>query len=567
MLENDPRSAAAVTASAWNAMEAQTLSTTETPTSTSGARRRISLTGHTTRVLAATAVLALGLAACSGGPSSTNAVGGSKKNSIEATLAFTLSSGFDPANASSAVATAANQHIFEGLVDLDPSTREPYLALAKAQPTASADGLTWTVQLRDGAKFSDGTPVTADDVAHSFNRVLKPSDPAAPPLMQGFISFIDKVTAKDATTAEFTLKYPFALFPQRIAVIKIVPKAKTADAAASKAFDTAPIGSGPYKLDSASKESGLKFSKNTSYNGPKPAGVDTMTWNTTTEASARVADLQGGRVQAIESVPYLNVDSLKGKYTVEEKQAFNQVFLMFNTKAKPFDDKRVRQALHYAINKDTVIKTALNGYGTAATSYLDEGNPNYQKAATVYDYNPEKAKALLKEAGVTNLSFTLDTTDNNVVKDVAPLLVESWKAIGVNVTLNTQPSSAIYGDVVPKDTFRVLAASGDPSVFGVDPDLLLRWFYYGETWPGQRYRWDAADRKKMSGLLDKAAQSTDENERKTLWKQAIDLVADEVPLYPILQTKIVTAYDPTKLEDFKPAPTTGLYFLDVTRKG
>lgn len=544
------------------------MTTTDTPTP-AASRRRLPLTARSTRVLASSTVLALGLAACSGGPSSTNAVNdkGTKATSIEATMAFTLSSGFDPANASSAVATAANAHIFEGLIDLDPATREPFLALAKADPTVSADGLTWTVQLRDGAKFSDGTPVTADDVAHSFTRVLKPADPAAPPLMQGFISFVDSVTAKDATTAEFKLKTPFALFPQRIAVIKIVPKAKTADAAASKAFDTAPIGSGPYKLDSASKESGLKFSKNPNYNGSKVAKAQTLSWNTTTEASARVADLQGGRVQAIEQVPYLNVDSLKGKYDVEEKQAFNQVFLMFNTSAKPFNDKRVRQALHYAIDKNSVIKTALNGFGTPASSYLDEGNANYQKAATVYDYDAAKAKSLLAEAGASNLSFTLDTTDNAIVKDVAPLLVEAWKAIGVTATLNTQPSSAIYGDVVPKDTFRVLAASGDPSVFGTDPDLLMRWFYYGETWPAKRYRWDEGHRTQIAGILDKAAQSTDEAERKTLWKQALDIVADEAPLYPILHTKVVTAFDKTKVDDFAAAPTTGLYFLDTSRKG
>lgn len=544
------------------------MSTTDTPT-TAARRRRLPVTARSTRLLASSAVIAMSLAACSGGPSSTNAVNdaGTKPTSIESTLAFTLSSGFDPANASSAVATAANAHIFEGLVDLDPATRKPYLALAKADPTASADGLTWTVQLRDGAKFSDGTAVTAEDVAHSFTRVLKPADPAAPPLMQGFISFIESVTAKDATTAEFKLKAPFALFPERIAVIKIVPKAKTADAAASKAFDTAPIGSGPYKLDSASKESGLKFSKNTNYNGPKAAKAETLSWNTTTEASARVADLQGGRVQAIEQVPYLNVDSLKGKFEVQEKQGFNQVFLMFNNSTAPFNDKRVRQALHYAIDTNSVIKTALNGYGTPATSYLDEGNANYQKAATVYNYDAAKAKALLAEAGVSNLRFTLDTTDNAIVKDVAPLLVEAWKAIGVTATLNTQPSAAIYGDVVPKDTFRVLAASGDPSVFGTDTDLLMRWFYYGETWPTKRYRWDAAHRTQVAGLLDKAAQSTDEAERKNLWKQALDIVADEAPLYPILHTKVVTAYDKTKLEGFAAAPTTGLYFLDASRKG
>ncbi|MFG3709016.1 ABC transporter substrate-binding protein [Micromonospora sp. NPDC047670] len=518
--------------------------------------------------VATAATLALGLAACSGGPASTNAVSNGKGGkSIEATMAFTLSSGFDPANASSAVATAVNQHIFEGLVDLDPITREPYLALAKAFPVASADGRTYTVSLRDGAKFSDGAPVTAEDVAWSFNRVLKPADPAAPPLMQGFVPFIDSVTAKDATTAEFTLKYPFALFAERIAVIKILPKAKTADAAAAKAFDTAPIGSGPFKMDSASKESGIKLSRNPSYNGPRPAKADTMTWNTTTEAAARVSDLQGGRVQAIESVPYLNVDSLKGKYTVDVKQAFNQVFLMFNTKAAPFDDKRVRQALHYAIDKDAVIKTALSGYGSPATSYLDEGNKDYQKAATVYDYNPDKAKALLAQAGVTNLSIQLDTTDNSVVKDVAPLVVEQWKKIGVNASLNTVPSAAIYGDVVPKDTFRVLMATGDPSVFGIDTDLLMRWFYYGETWPGKRYRWNDADRKAMAALLDKAAQTSDETARKALWKQALDMVADEVPLYPILHTKVVTAYDPAKVTGFSGAATTGLYFLDTSRSG
>lgn len=512
--------------------------------------------------------LAVALAACSGGPASTNAVGDGKGGtSIEATLAFTLSSGFDPSNASSAVATAVNQHVFEGLVDLDPITREPYNALAKSDPTPGADGRTYTVTLRDGAKFSDGTPVTAEDVAWSFTRVLKPADPKAPPLMQGFVSFLDTVTAKDATTVEFTLKYPFALFSERIAVIKIVPKAKTGDAAAAKAFDTAPIGSGPFKVDSASKESGIKLSRNANYNGPRAAKVETMTWNTTTEASARVSDLQGGRVQAIEAVPYLNVDSLKDKYTIDVKQAFNQVFLMFNNSAAPFSDKRVRQALHYAIDKEAVIKTALNGYGSPATSYLDEGNKAYQKAATVYDYNPDKAKALLQEAGVTNLSFRLDTTDSSVVKDVAPLVIEQWKKIGVNATLNTVPSSAIYGDIVPKDTFRVLMATGDPSVFGVDTDLLMRWYYFGETWPGQRYRWSDADRKAMGDLLDKAAQTSDETARKALWKQALDMAADQVPLYPILHTKVVTAYDPAKVDGFSGASTTGLYFLGTGRTG
>lgn len=514
--------------------------------------------------VAAAMAVAIGLSACSG-PSSSNG-GSSGSDSIESTLAFALSSGFDPDNASSAVATAANQHIFEGLVDLDPITRKPYLALAASEPTASKDGLTWTVTLREGATFSDGTPVTTEDVAHSFTRILKPEDPAAPPLMAGFISFIKSVEATDDTTVTFTLADKFPLFAERIAVVKIVPKALTADAAASEKFDTAPIGSGPFKLDSASAESGLKLSKNDSYNGPKPAQVKTMTWNTNTDGSARIADLEGGRVQAIEAVPYLNADSLKGKFEVTEKQAFNQAFLMFNNSAAPFDDKRVRQALHYALDTDQIIKTGLNGYGTAASSYLDEGNPAYQKASTVYDYDAAKAKQLLADAGAENLKFELVTTDASFIKDIAPLVIESWKKIGVTATLNTVPSSAVYGDLVPSDTFRVLLASGDPSVFGTDPDLLMRWFYYGATWPEDRARWTTPEAKQVSDLLDEAAETEDEAERSGLWKQVLDIVAEEAPLYPILHTKVVTAYDADAIDGFEGPATTGLYFLDAKRK-
>jgi peptide/nickel transport system substrate-binding protein len=547
-----------------------------------------------TGTLSAAAGIAAMLAAC-GGPASTNAVnntsaqgggttGGATSGStcssgagtatgggsgpsgdIECTLAFTLSSGFDPMNASSAVATCANQHMFEALIDLDPIDRKPYPALAKEQPSASDDGLTWTVSLRDGAKFSDGSDVTADDVVWSFTRCL---DPANKALMGQFIPFIDKVTAKDKSTAEFTLKFPFSLFPQRIAVVKIVPKAKTGDAAASKTFDTAPIGSGPFQLVSADSTAGVKMKANPNYNGPRPAKVNTITMNTTPDNSARMNDLQGGRSQAIEAVPYASASALKGsQFTLDDKQAFNCLFLMFNCSAKPFDDKRVRQALFYGFDTDKVITTALQGYGTAATCYLDEGNAAYSKASTVYTYDPDKAKSLLADAGVKDLSFELVTTNTGFIADSAPVIIESWKSIGVTATLNTNPSSAVYGTLVPSDKFRVLAASGDPTVFGPDADLLLRWFYYGTTWPNDRYRWDEADAKKCASMIDEAAQAKDAAAQKQKWQEIFDFVADEVPLYPLFHTKTLTGFDPAKLDGFAGAATTGLYFLNVGRKG
>ena len=549
------------------------------PAGLTGVNRRAFL--KYTGMLSAAAAASAALAAC-GGPASTNSVNsqssatttgtaasgssapGAPQGTIEATLGFQLSSGFDPMNASSAVALVGNMHTMESLVDIDMTTRQPYLALAKAQPTVSTDGLTWTVVLRDGAMFSDGTPVTATDVAWSFNRVL---DPANKALLATFLPFLDSVTAKDAATAVFKLKYPFRLFPTRIACIKIVPKAKTGDATASKTFDTAPIGSGPFTLVSSNATSGIKLAANAKYNGPRPALVSAITLNTTTDSSARVSDLQGGRSQAIEAVPYLNAATLQGKFQVDEHQSFNQMFLMFNCSAAPFSDKRVRQALHYALDTEKIIKVALQGFGTAATSYLDQDNAGYQKAATVYGFDQAKAKSLLKDAGAENLSFELVTTNTGFITDSAPLLISMWKDIGVTATLNTAPSSAVYGQLVPDAKFRVLAASGDPTVWGPnDVDMLLRWFYSGQTWPVDRYRWDVATAKQCTDLIDTAAKAKDDATQKTTWKQVLDLLADQVPLYPIFHVKTVTASDATKLSNFKGLNTTGLDFLGVARK-
>lgn len=521
-----------------------------------------------TGMLSAATALTASLAAC-GGTSNTSASSsgsqtakgtpGHPQGTITATAAFLFFGGFDPMITSGAVGTAVNQHVFEALVDLDPITRAPYLALAKAQPTASADGLTWTATLRDGAKFSDGTPVTTEDVAWSFTRIL---DPANKSILAPFLSFLDSASAQNATTVQFKLKSPFVLFPQRIAVVKIVPKAKTGNAAASKAFDAAPIGSGPFKVDSASATSGVVMSNNPNYNGPRPALVTQIVLHTNTDNSARLNDLQGGQSQAIEAVPYLDASSLKGQFQVDVKQAFNLLYLMFNCSAAPFNDKRVRQALFYAIDTKKVISTALSGYGTPATGYLDEANKDFQQASTVYNYDPGKAKSLLQAAGVSNLSFELVTTNTAFIADSAPVIIDSWKQIGVNATLNTAPTASVLANLVPADNFRVLAGSGDPSVYGPDTDLLLRWYYYGPTWLTNRARWTDPAYQQLQTLIATASTQSG-NDQKATWKKAFDLIADQVPLYPLYHTKTITGSDPKKLTNFQGAATPGLYFLDV----
>ncbi len=503
------------------------------------------------------------LSACGGAASTTtgtatNTAAVNKDLTIEAGISYALSTGFDPLSSSGATPMAANLHIFEGLIELHPATRQPYNALAAADPKKVND-TTYQVTIRDGAKFHDGSPVTTEDVAFSFTRVM---DPANKSLFSQFIPFIQDVKPLDAKTVEFTLKYAFPGFGPRISVVKIVPKALATDL---KAFDASPVGSGPYKLISAVKDDKIVFEAFADYNGPKPALAKGMTWLLLSDAAARVTAVQSGRVQAIEDVPYLDVDGLKSKVKVESVQSFGMLFLMFNCAKAPFDNKLVRQALHYGMDKESIIKKALFGNAKAASSYFQEGHPDYVKAKNVYGYDASKAEDLLKQAGVTSLEFELLTTDTAWVKDVAPLILESWNKIpGVKVTVKSLQSGALYSDRVGKGDFSVVAAPGDPSVFGNDADLLLSWFYSGATWMDKRAFWTTPERTKLQELMNKGSQASGD-EAKKIVGEIVDMVSDEVPLYPIFHRQLPSAWDEKKLNGFQPLPTTGLSFVDVGR--
>lgn len=514
--------------------------------------------------LAVATVLMLAVSACSaGGGSSTEETGAAAATGavdpdavIEAGISYSLSGGFDPMVTTGAVTVSANWHVFEGLTEIDPATREVYAALGAELPT-EIDDTHYEVDLRDGAVFHDGNPVTTEDVVYSFQRVL---DPANESLYAGFIDFIDSVTAVDDDTVSIALKYPFSLVPERLSVVKIVEQSLVESD--YDAFNALPVGTGPYTMTSAVPDDAIIFERFDDYSGPRPAQAAGMTWNLLSDSAARVTAMSSGTVQAIEDVPYIDVPTLEGTVDVESVQSFGTLFMMFNTDLPPFDDVRVRQAFFYALDLDKIIDNGLLGNGAAATSFLPENHPNYHEASTVYDYDPEKAKELLAEAGVSDLSITLLTTDTGWVADVAPLIKEDLDAVGISTTLDIGQSGGQYTKVDAGD-LQVMVAPGDPSVFGNDPDLLMRWWYGDNVWSQSRYRW-ADDPKftELQGLLDQAAQ-TSGDEQQELWDQAFDLVSEEVPLYPLLHRQLPSAWDSESLVGFKPLPVTGLSFLDV----
>ncbi|MGP5384294.1 ABC transporter substrate-binding protein [Brachybacterium tyrofermentans] len=478
---------------------------------------------------------------------------------LSAAISYELgTNGYDPMSTSAALTVAVNWHTLEGLTELHPVTREVYAALGTEIPSAESTSV--DVTLRDGAVFHDGSPVTTDDVVFSFERVLDPENAS---LYSQFIPFIESVTAKDDTTVTFTLTAPTGVFAERLSTVKIVPKA--AVEADPKEFDANPVGTGPWTMtDNGATSKVVQFERFDDYTGPMPAQGKTMGWEIIPDAATRTNAMQSKTVQVIDSVPYLSIDQLKGSGTVDSVGGFGLLFAMFNNgKDNPFNDLRNRQAFLYAIDMDTVIETGLSGQAEPASCFVQKDHPNYKEASTVYSLDAEKAKALFAETGLT--SFRMLVTDHDWVQQCTPIIQESLSAIGIDVTFEQKQSADAYTTVdSDPDSFDVMVAPGDPSVFGNDPDLLMRWWYGSPVWTENRMHWKGQEAcTQTEELLAQGLEAVDPAEQEEIWGRLFDLISDEVPLYPLFHRKSPTAWDPTTLVDFQPISLTGLSFIDV----
>lgn len=518
--------------------------------------------------LGSAAVLVGSLDACGGDnpnkrdsdSDSGKAASADKNGTINAGISYELgTNGYDPMTTTAALTVAVNWHTMEGLTEVMPTPdRKVYAALAKDLPK-KVDDTTYEVTLRDGAKFHDGSDVTVDDVVFSFERVLDPKNDS---LYASFIPFIKSVDKKSDDTVTIKTKYPYSLVKERLAVVKIVPKAAVKKKGKKK-FDSNPVGTGPYKMtDNGASSKTIKFERFDDYNGPRPAKAKKMKWKIVPDESTRTNALQSKSVQAIDAVPYQSIKTLKDSDTVKSVQGFGLLFAMFNNGSKPFNEVTNRQAVLYAIDYDKVIKNGLKGQGAAPTSFLPENHPSYKKASTVYDHDPKKAKKLAHEGGLSTMRMLV--TDHDWVKKCTPIIKENLESAGITVHFTQKQSADVYNSIDGKpEAYDLVIAPGDPSVFGNDADLLMRWWFSTSVWTKQRMHWKGSKAyKQVQKLLDKAVRTSGDEQQK-LWNQVFDLLSEEVPLYPLFHRKTPTAWNDDTLDGFKPISLTGLSFLDV----
>ncbi|MEJ3749626.1 ABC transporter substrate-binding protein [Actinomycetes bacterium KLBMP 9797] len=470
------------------------------------------------------AVLTGGLVAC-----------GSPDETSRARDAIVLGAASEPDSLNPVLGYAVDggSKLFDGLVAFDEKLQVAP-ALAERLPQVSVDGLTVTYTLRSGITFHDGSPLTAEDVVFTYRAVL---DPKTDSTLRSAFDALAEVTATDARTVAFRLKYPYAPFVKRT-TLGIVPTEPLSGVDINTAdFNREPVGTGPYRLESWTSGDKMVLVANDDYWGGAPA-VKRVTIAFIADDNVRAARLRSGELDGADlpakiadrfddTTGYRRYDVPSADYRIVNLPLDNPVT----------SDVAIRRALDYAVDRKALVDTVQGGQGTpgfglvspAATGWYE---PSLSRAEAA---DGDRAAQILDAAGWTlgsdgirvkdgrRAAFTLMYTASDTLrKDLATAVASDARRVGLDVTLAGLDWAAI-SPRLGKDA--VIYGGGTP----YDPDYelydMLHSSLAGKGWsnPG-RYRNPTVD-----GLLEQARSSNDEAERVSLYKRVQTTVAGDVP--------------------------------------
>ena len=462
-------------------------------------------------VLAAAAVAALPLA----GHAAT------KKDAI--VVAITLEPpGLDPTTgAAAAIGEVVHYNIFEGLTKIESTGKINPLLADKWE--VAADAKTYTFHLRNGVKFSNGEPLTAADVKFTFERDAAEKSTNKEKAM---FTNIASIETPDDSTVILHLKDPnpnllFNLGENTGVILE--PKSADTDA-------TQPVGTGPYKLDAWVKGASITLVKWDGFRDAAKIKIKKATFRIINDAAAQTAAVLSGDVDAFPR--FNNFNSVK---QLQSNPALSVVIgategktiVSTNNKKKPFDDVRVRRALAYAIDREAVNKAAVNGYGKAIGSHYTPTDPYYIDLTKTYPYDPEKAKALLKEAGVQlPLDISLKLPPVPYARQGGEVVAAELAKVGINAKIENVEWAQWLDNVLKTHNFDLTIISH------VEPrDLNI----YAN--PNYYFQYDSA---KFQDIYKHLSTSTDAGDIKK-WTEAAQkqLAEDAVNVYLFALPQVV----------------------------
>jgi peptide/nickel transport system substrate-binding protein len=304
------------------------------------------------------------------------------------------------------------------------------------------DATEWTIRLRKGVQWHDGKPLTVDDVIYTFNRITKNSLNGASTISLMNLGAIRK---RDSLTLTIPMQVPIGDLPSELAVFyfSIIQNGAT-----NASFKTKPIGTGPFMFSSWTPGQRSAFTRNPHYWLAGKPYLDELDFITITDASARVNALLGGQVEAIEALSFSQAKAQKsaGQINVLQPPAQSVVPITMAVDSAPFNDVRVRQAMRLIADRDQILQSAQLGFGTIGNDLYGKGTEDYNDSLPQRTQDIEQAKSLLKAAGQSGLSVTLNSsTAESGMLESATAFSQQAKSAGVKVTINNIPSSDFFG--------------------------------------------------------------------------------------------------------------------------
>jgi len=390
--------------------------------------------------------------------------------------------GLDPADLNDNLSQSAARLMFEGLYMLDEHMKlQPQLAESYE---ANEEATLFIFHLRKGVTFHDGTPFNAAAVKASFDRAGNPENHLK---RQSLFVMIDHTDVVDDYTVKVVLKYPFGAFVNDIAHIGALIVSPKSVQEYGKEVTRHPSGTGRYAFVSWTADT-LKMKKNEHYWRPSLPKIDTITYRSVPENGARIAMLQTGEAQFIYPVPPEMIKALQNSptITVFDEPSIYTRYIAMNTMRKPFSDPRVRLALNYAVDKQAFIKVVFSGHADPMDSPMPPLLGFYQKQGS-YAYDPEKAKALLAEAGYPNgFETTLTGGSNTLVQRGMQFIQQQLAAVGVTVKIESLEAGVLLAKMFnvqkPEDATIVMLYGGWSSSTG-DADWGMRPMLYTRAFP------------------------------------------------------------------------------------
>ncbi len=462
-------------------------------------------------------------------------------------------------------------NLYDGLVRYADGTLEVEPALAEDWDI-SDDGLTYTFHLREGVSFHDGSAFDAEAVKFTFDRMLDDEHPhhdTGPFPLAFYFDAIDQVTVIDELTVEFTLEEPYAPFLSNLAYPTglIVSPAAVEEHGAD--FGRNPSGTGAFRFEEWRSNEAVIVERNADYWDGAPA-LEAVVFRPITDANTRVSEMLAGGIDLMVEVPPDNVADFAEDpmFEVHEQSGPHVWFLILNAKEGPFADKAMRQAVNYAIDKEAIVNDILQGTAEVAAGPTPPAFAwAYNEDLEPYPYDPERARALIAEAGHEGAELTFYVTEGGSgMLDPVPMgtaIQADLADVGLDVAIETYEWNTFLGEVNPglegkADMAQMAWMTNDPDTL---PYLTLR----SEAWPDNGgFNSGYYSNEEVDDLLERARRSTDQEERAALYRQMQEIVRDDAPWVFVANWQ-QNAVSGVAVENFRLQPSFFLLLHEVEK--